>query len=130
MDFFKQIKNQYTTSKFAYDSQDVSCDLALWIDELEGQIYNPILFDLKFGRMNQNRMDEIAKRDILFANNGQMIIVLYCDTSNTIFSYTSKYPGILIVSFEKFVQAVFKHGLPKAVLLLRNLRIIRRREKF
>jgi len=120
IDFFKQIKNQYTTSKFANNFQDVSYDLALWIDELEGQIYNPILFDLKFGKMNQNRMDEIAKRAMFSANNGQMIIVVYCDTSNTTFSYTSKYSGILIVSFEKFMQAVFKYGLPKAILLLRN----------
>lgn len=120
IDFFKQIKNQYTTSKFASNSQDVSYDLALWIDELEGQIYNPILFDLKFGKMNQNRMDEIAKRAMFSANNGQMIIVLYCDTSNTTFSYISKYSGILIVSFEKFMQAVFKYGLPKTILLLRN----------
>lgn len=118
IDFFEQIKEQYTTIKVAEHSRDLSYDLALWIDELEGLIYNPILFDLKFGKINQNRMDEIAERAA--ANNGQMIIVLYCDTSNTAFSCTSKYPGILIVSFEKFMQAVFKYGLPKAVLLLRN----------
>lgn len=120
VDFFEKIKNQYTTSKFANDSQDVLYDFALWIDELEGKVYNPVLFNLKFGRMNQCRMDEIAKRTMPFADNGQMIIVLYCNTSNTTFSYTSKYPGTIIVSFEKFMQAVFKYGLPKAILLLRN----------
>lgn len=120
VDFFEQIKNQYTTSKYARDSQDVSYDLALWIDELEGQIYNPILFELKFGKMNQSRMDEIAKRAMSSVDNGQMIIVLYCNTNNTVFSYTSQYPGIIIVSFEKFMQAVFKYGLAKAILLLRN----------
>lgn len=120
MDFFEQIKNQYTTSKYARDSRDVSYDLALWIDELEGQIYNPILFDFKFGKMNQSRMDEIAKKAMSFVNNGQMIIVLYCDTNNTVFSYTGKYPGIIIVSFEKFMKAVFKYGLAKAILLWRN----------
>lgn len=120
VDFFEQIKNQYTTSKYVRDSQDVLYDLALWIDELEGQIYNPILFELKFGKMNQSRMDEIAKRVMSSVNNGQMIIVLYCDTNNTVFSYTYKYPGIIIVSFEKFMQAVFKYGLAKAILLLRN----------
>ena len=119
-DFFEQIKNQYTTSKFASDSQNVSYDLALWIDELEGRIYNPILFNFKFGRMNQNRMDEIAKRAMSSGNNGQMIIVLYCDINNTVFSYINKYPGIIIVSFDKFMQAVFKHGLAKSILLLRN----------
>lgn len=120
VDFFEQIKNQYTTSKYARDSQDVLYDLALWIDELEGQIYNPILFELKFGKMNQSRMDEIAKRAMSSVNNGQMIILLYCNTNNTVFSYTRKYPGIIIVSFEKFMQAVFKYGLAKAILLLRN----------
>lgn len=120
VDFFEQIKNQYTISKYARDSQDVSHDLALWIDELEGQIYNPILFELKFGKMNQSRMDEIAKRAMSSVNNGQMIIVLYCNTNNTVFSYTNKYPGIIIVSFERFMQAVFKYGLAKAILLLRN----------
>lgn len=120
VDFFEQIKNQYTTSKYARDSQDVLYDLALWIDELEGQIYNPILFELKFGKMNQSRMDEIAKKAMLSANNGQMIIVLYCNTNNTAFSYTSQYPGLIIVSFEKFMQAVFKYGLAKAILYLRN----------
>ena len=88
--------------------------------QLEGKVYNPVLFELKFGRMNQRRMDEIAKRTMSFANNGQVIIVLYCDTSNTTFSYTSKYPGTIIVSFEKFMQAVFKYGLSKSILLLRN----------
>lgn len=120
IEFFQQIEKQYTTSKFAIDSRDMDYDLAIWIDELEDKIINPVVFDLKFGKIEQNRIEEIAKKAMVSANNGQTVIVLYCDTQNKTIVCANKYPGVMIVQFEKFVHSIFKFGLSKSILLLRN----------
>lgn len=120
-ELFIRLKAQYTILKFSNHADDVFYDFALWIDELEGNIHNPILFDLKFGKMNQSILDKISSERIISSiNYGQMVIVLYCDTGNTDFSYINICPNLIIVNFEKFMLAVFKYGLPKSILLLRN----------
>lgn len=119
--FFEKIENQYTTLKFANDTHDIGHDLALWIDELEGRIINPIVFNFKFGRIDQSRINMAAQDAMSSLNNGQMVIVLYCETNDKENTFKSKYPGIVVLSIEKFMQAVFKYGLPKAILHMRNL---------
>ena len=50
-----EIKEQYTTINFRPASEDKRYDFAVWIDELDGHIINPIKFELKFGNISVGR---------------------------------------------------------------------------
>lgn len=120
IDFFKQIENQYTTSKLDRIDRDAGYDFAIWFDELEGSVINPVLFDLKFGKMNKDSIKRAVERSTVLAHNGQTVIILYCNTIDQNTVYENKTPRVMIINFEDFVHAIFKHGLPKTILLYRN----------
>lgn len=120
IDFFRQIEDQYTTFMFDKIDRDTGYDLAIWFDELEESVINPVLFNFKFGKMNKARIKKAVDRVMVSAHNGQTVIILYCDTLNQDAIYENKTPRIMIIKFEDFVHTVFEHGLPKTILLYRN----------
>ena len=118
--FFDRISNQFTTSSGLH-IKDNGYDYALWIDDLEGILINPILFEFKFGNIN-NQVIENTISKLLHNNNNssQITFVLYCDKNNKkIGSTISKIP-IIFVDIETFIKKVYESNLSTAIIYFRN----------
>lgn len=118
--FFKSLSNQYATSS-GLKTKDDGYDYALWIDELEGIICNPILFEFKFGNINDNFIEKsVLKLLHHTSNSSQIAFILYCDKNKKKVLSTSTSIPIIAVDIEVFMLKVFESNLSKAILYFRN----------
>ena len=120
-ELFEEFKGQYATLKFSDVTRDVGYDIAVWIDELEDKIINPVKFDLKFGDVTGKQLDNSIKNTLKFSKSGELTIVLYYNRNNNLIHYNSGIQNIVVVEFESFICKVFECGLAQAIWYFRNL---------
>ena len=118
---FEEIKGQYATLRFSNVTREVGYDIAVWIDELEDKIINPVKFELKFGNISKQQLDESIKKLARISNNQELVFVLFYSKNHEINSYHSGIQNIVAVEFESFVSKIFECGLAQAIWYFRNL---------
>lgn len=118
--FFKSISNQYATSS-GLKTKDDGYDFALWIDELEGIVCNPVLFELKFGGINNKIIEGSVLKLLQHTNNSsQIAFILYCDKNKKKILSTPASIPIIALDIEVFMLKVFESNLSEAILYFRN----------
>lgn len=120
-ELFEELKGQYATLKFTNVTRDAGYDIAVWIDELEDKIVNPVKFELKYGNISRKQLDECIRKLTSISKNQELIFVLYYSKNSNIIDYHSGVPNIVVVEFENFVDKVFEYGLAQAIWYFRNL---------
>lgn len=120
-ELFEELKGQYATLKFTNVTREVGYDIAVWIDELEDKIVNPVKFELKYGNISRKQLDECIRKLTYISKNQELIFVLYYSKNSNIIDYYSGVSNIVVVEFENFVDKVFEYGLAQAIWYFRNL---------
>lgn len=120
-ELFGEIKEQYATIKFRPASEDEGYDFAVWIDELDGHIINPIKFELKLGDISEGQLNRCVSHVAAKAKSQELVLILYCNKSNKEIAYQSVFPNIVVVEFEKFLKHLCKFGLARTIWYFRNL---------
>ncbi len=120
-ELFGEIKEQYTTINFRPASEDKRYDFAVWIDELDGHIINPIKFELKFGNISVGQLNSLVSQVIAEVKSQELVLILYCNKNNETIDYQSVFPNIVVVEFEKFLKHLCKSGLARTIWYFRNL---------
>ena len=121
VELFEELKGQYAALKFTNVTREAGYDLAVWIDELENKIVNPVKFELKYGNISRKQLDECIRKLASISKNQELIFVLYYSKKSNIIDYHSGVPNIVVVEFENFVDKVFEYGLAQAIWYFRNL---------
>jgi hypothetical protein len=102
---------------------DQGIDLSVWIDELEPIFGNPILVEVKAGRLSQSQIDDAYhyRSYHLIRSNLLLGIVVYSDVEGK--EFTIPMPGLPLVvcfSIEELVDHLRSGTLSKALVNIRN----------
>jgi hypothetical protein len=66
-----------------YEAKETGADMALWIDSLENKLGNPLLVELKFGRLSEPSLERAEKRlrHYLTVTNTRTGLLIYLEPS-------------------------------------------------
>ena len=107
----------------ADESDDQGADLALWIEEVQTTIGNPILTEVKTGRLDPARLAtaEHALRSWLLQARTFMGLLVYWDANGKAFSKTmGVFPLVKLMSVEELLTSL-RHGtLASELVAVRN----------
>jgi protein involved in ribonucleotide reduction len=117
------LKDAGVTAIASSSNRDYGADLAVWIDELENLMGNPILFEIK-GRINsQSHLDETISRCQKYAKNAKSkyIVLLYLE-SNFIEATSRSLipPNIMVFQITDLISRLQKNSLGKILMHERN----------
>ncbi len=120
-ELFGEIKEQYATINFRPASKDEGYDFAVWVDELDERIINPIKFELKLGNISKEQLNNCVSQVATKVKNQELVLILYCNKNNETIEYQSMFPNIVVVEFETFLRHLCKSGLTQTIWYFRNL---------
>lgn len=108
----------------ASDNRDRGVDLALWIDSLPPSIGNPVLVEVKSGRLSQVQLDkaESTLREYLVSAGATVGILLYRDTKGTRFPQTREaWPLVWRLDFDGLVDLLIQGVFERELVRFRNV---------
>jgi Restriction endonuclease len=103
--------------------RDRGVDFAVWIDELEQPLGNPILVQVKAGDFSERRLREAAMqlRTYMEKTHSHSGLLIYWDKSNREFPrVSSKWPMVFQLSGPALADLVARNELPDELVRLRN----------
>ncbi|GEQ87453.1 hypothetical protein ULMS_29610 [Patiriisocius marinistellae] len=104
-------------------NKDKGIDFALWSDNLGKVIGNPIIFELKYGRLNKARLENAENqiRKYIEVSDAKVGVLLYLDTENKRHKIKSSlYPLIISYDLEDFVNELIENSFDTILLNKRN----------
>jgi hypothetical protein len=123
-DLFNKVGILHTVSPAANQrGADSGVDLALWIDETQSILGNPILVEIKAGRLSQSKIDMTFHRvsNYLLSTGLQLGLLVYLDTEGRTFKVQSiRLPLVICLSFAQLVDELRSGTLPSTLLDIRN----------
>ncbi len=104
-------------------AEDKLVDMAVWIDQIQSAIGNPVLVELKAGLLTENRInDGLQQLRVATLNSGGRIgLLIYKDERGQRFPFNSnKWPLIIALSVDEFLEMLSNGNLPKYLITQRN----------
>ena len=120
-DLFEEIKEQYSTINFRSESKDEGYDFAVWVDELDEHVINPIKFELKIGDISEAQLNSCVSQVVAKVKSQELVLILYCNKNNVEIDYQSMFANIVVIEFETFLNHLCKYGLARTIWYFRNL---------
>jgi hypothetical protein len=105
------------------ERRDQGADFAIWIDELEHSLGNPLLVEVKAGDLSPGRLREAASqlRHYVSKTHGRCALLIYWDRINREFPPApSEWPLILQLSGASLTTLVSRGKLIQELVRLRN----------
>jgi len=121
MKVFKKLNVQAVSEMALGDRARV--DIAITNDRLSMYFGNPILFEVKSGRLNQNTIEnaQYQLQNYLSKTEANFGILLYFDKNDTRFGAEFyRVPNILMFDIEDFIQGISSDGFEKFLIKARN----------
>lgn len=121
MNVFKKLNIQAVSEMALGDRSRV--DIAITNDSLSSFFGNPILFEVKAGRINRNRIEDAQYQlqNYLDKTEAKFGILLYFDRDNKRFGQEfCRVPNILMFDIEDFIQGVSSEGFEPFMIRARN----------
>jgi hypothetical protein len=103
--------------------RDQGADFAVWIDELEHSLGNPLLVEVKAGDLSAGRLRDAASRlrQYVAKTHGRCALLIYWDMHNREFPLVSaEWPLILQLSGTALTRLVSEGQLVQELIRLRN----------
>jgi restriction endonuclease len=119
-DLFKRAGYTVSASRGA---DDAGADMALWIDELQASVGNPLLVELKYGRLSRGILRGVEQQlaSYVTGTHGKAGILIYCDVRGKEFpSLPSGPPMVIRMSARELIEAVGRDHLAKDIADWRN----------
>jgi hypothetical protein len=113
----------FILSEGAEGAVDRGVDFAVWIDELEQPLGNPILVQVKAGDFSADRLREAAMqlRQYIEKTHSNSGLLIYWDRSNREFPrISSEWPMVFQLSGPALADLVARNELPNELVRLRN----------
>lgn len=104
-------------------NKDKGIDFALWSDNLGKILGNPIIFELKYGRLDRNRLQNAEKqiRNYIEISDAKVGVLLYLDREDKRHKIKSSlYPLIISYDLEDFVNELIETSFETLMLNQRN----------
>jgi hypothetical protein len=112
----------YTVST-SHGRRDVGADMAVWMDELELSVGNPLVVEVKYGRLSSSRL-EAAERQLagyVTGTHAKAGLLIYCDVRGKEFaSLPSGPPMVVRISARELVESVVGGRLAQQIADWRN----------
>ena len=105
------------------ETRDQGADFAVWIDELQHPLGNPLLVEVKTGKLSASRVQQAAAqlRHYVTKTHGRCALLVYWDRHNREFPPVStELPLVFQLSGRALTQLVTEGRLAKELLRLRN----------
>ena len=105
---------------------DQGVDFAIWVDDLEHSLGNPILVQVKAGKLSQASLDPAAARlrQYVAKTHGRCALLIYWDHANREFSISSiKWPLVLQLSGRALYRFISDGTLSQELVRQRNLAV-------
>tara|TARA_R100000935_G_C2820706_1_gene159626 strand:- start:676 stop:1617 length:942 start_codon:yes stop_codon:yes gene_type:complete len=104
-------------------NKEKGIDFAVWSDNLGKILGNPIIFELKYGRLNRNRLQNAENqiRKYIEISDAKVGVLLYLDRENKRHKIKSSlYPLIISCDLEDFVNELIETSFETLILNQRN----------
>jgi len=104
-------------------SQDKGVDLAVWIDEIERSLGNPLLVQVKTGNLSAKILRNQASRlrEYMAKTHARCALLVYWDRDNREFAETSGgWPLVFLLSGPKFSRLLSEGRFVTELIRLRN----------
>ena len=98
-------------------------DLAIWIDETQSILGNPILVEVKAGRLSQSRIDEAYHQlsQYLIRAKARLGILIYRDLAGARYKVAATHlPLVICLSIEELIDCLRLGTLTKTLIAIRN----------
>ena len=110
------------------ERRDKGADFAVWIDELQHSIGNPLLVEVKAGKLSMKKIREAASqlRAHVAKTHGRCALLVYWDQQNRKFPALSvEWPLVFHLSGAALTRLVKEGRLPDELIRLRNAAVHR-----
>jgi hypothetical protein len=104
-------------------SPDTGADMAIWLDGIESILGNPVLVEVKAGRLSEQRLQqaELELQHYLTQTNARAGLLIYLDQTGRRFpSSPSTWPLVVRFDVRDFVDVVARGELVAALIAERN----------
>jgi hypothetical protein len=104
-------------------ASDRGADLAIWVDETQSIFGNPVLVEVKLGRLNQSLIDETCHtlRNYLVSSNLLLGVIVYWDPKGTKYKVTTtSLPLVICLSVDELVDSLRLGRFANTLLEIRN----------
>ncbi|MGG3926527.1 hypothetical protein ABET51_11070 [Metabacillus fastidiosus] len=105
-------------------------DFALWVDELETELGNPILVELKMGNLSRNTLERAEKQLLTHFedSNAKTGLIIYLDNNNRKFERSKKEnsSNILYIEFNDLINNLKQNSFDQILLQLKKQSLIRK----
>lgn len=105
------------------EAKDTGVDFAVWADELQSALGNPLLVEVKGGSLTRQRIEEAAVQLRLYTQktHGRCALLVYWDKHHREFPIVSRgWPLIIQMSGEELTRLVKEERLSRELLRRRN----------
>jgi hypothetical protein len=105
------------------DYPDSGVDMAIWIDEIESTLGNPVLIEVKVGRLSEDRLKkgELQLRRYLIQTNSSVGILVYLDQNGQQFpSSPSGWPLVIRIDARELAGLLANGELVSTLIQARN----------
>ncbi len=119
-DIFKTIKLNYISSDRSFDK---GADFAIWNDELGKLWGNPIIVEIKYGKLNNNICFQAEQqiKKYIDKTDTRLALFLYLDRNNQRFNFISSLnPLIVVYDLEDFVNDLINESFERIIIDYRN----------
>jgi hypothetical protein len=122
------VMNLFQSQGFAVVSRgqnDTGVDMVIWIDSLENSIGNPILVEVKIGRLSEPRLEETERRlvNCLTRTNSHLALLVYNDLDGRLFtSVQPNYSNVVRLDVNSLIKHAVRHDIDRLILEERNRR--------
>lgn len=102
---------------------DAGADMAVWLDDIESSLGNPLLVEVKSGRLSQRRLEqaELQLRRYLTQTNAQAGLLVYFDQAGQRFpSSSSMWPLVVRFDVRDLADIISRGELVATLLKERN----------
>lgn len=124
IELFENLEDVITVRRPKYSDKEV--DLSLWIDGLKSGFGNPVLVEVKSGKISNSKL-EIAEnqlRNYLIRTNASLGLLIYIDNDNRTFKQSSiKRPLVIWFELNDLILKLSENSLAQ-VIEIQNDRII------
>lgn len=126
IDFLNLVKSLFASQGYVVESSqglDQRADMSIWVDSLDSTLGNPILVELKMGKLSEAflKRSEEQLRNYLFKTNTRSGLLIYFDKQGRQFNPSQfKLPLVIRLEINDLIEKLVENSLDRVLLAERN----------
>lgn len=128
MELLHLVRDLFRSQGFVVDTShgtgDKGADMSIWVDSLESSFGNPILIEIRMGRLSERVLERIEAqmRHYLSRTNARSGLLIYFDRQGRRFNRSKlQLPLVIRLNMYDLVEKLAEHPIDRVLLRERNL---------